>query len=348
MSEFEVKVYPAVVEAHPDPETTALEIVRVGDFQTIVQKGHIKNGDKVAYIPEQAILPDGLLEEMELTGRLAGSKKNRVKAVKLRGIVSQGLAYPVKDYELGDDIQLQLGIIKHEPVLPPQLRGKVANAGGKTLNYDIENIKKFPDLFQPGERVVVTEKLHGTWACLGMYDGEPIVTSKGLSKQGIKLDLGKENANVYVQQWRNYGETLTEYLSGTCRKPTWYVLGEIFGKGVQDLHYGFTSPVFRVFDIWIGKPQAGHFLDWTSVVDTIEDISNESLQTVPVLYDSLYNRDVINTIANQDSALLNNHLREGVVITAVPERTDPIAGRAKLKHISDKYLLRKGNITEYA
>ena len=39
-------------------------------------------------------MPDDILEELELTGRLAGSKKNRVKAIKLRGVLSQGILYP--------------------------------------------------------------------------------------------------------------------------------------------------------------------------------------------------------------------------------------------------------------
>ncbi|MGQ5640103.1 MULTISPECIES: hypothetical protein [unclassified Streptomyces] len=50
------------------------------------------------HIPEQSVLPPGLIEELGLTGRLAGGGRraaggeaNRVKSVRLRGELSQGI-----------------------------------------------------------------------------------------------------------------------------------------------------------------------------------------------------------------------------------------------------------------
>ena len=36
-----------------------------------------------------------------------------------------------------------------------------------------------------------------------------------------------------------------------------YVLGEVYGRGVQDLHYGKPNPDFAVFDAYVGEPGTG-------------------------------------------------------------------------------------------
>ncbi len=43
------------------------------------------------YVPEQAVLPEELVAELGLTGKLAGSAPNRVKAIRLRGELSRGV-----------------------------------------------------------------------------------------------------------------------------------------------------------------------------------------------------------------------------------------------------------------
>ena len=61
-----------------------------------MQKGVYKTGDLGVYIPEQAVLPEWVISRLGLEGRLAGKAQNRVKAIKLRGVLSQGLIYPVE------------------------------------------------------------------------------------------------------------------------------------------------------------------------------------------------------------------------------------------------------------
>ena len=121
-------------------------------------------------------MPDWLIADLGLEGRLSGSKKNRVKAVKLRGVLSQGLVYPVKEGKIrdvevaeGDDVTALLEIYKYEPPIPINMSGKVKALHGYTLHYDIDDIKKYPDVLQDGEDVVMTEKLHGSWCCLGYH-----------------------------------------------------------------------------------------------------------------------------------------------------------------------------------
>lgn len=95
MSQFTCEVIRVKIEPHPNAD--AIEIARVGDYQSIVKKGQFADGDLAVYIPEQAVLPEWLLKELGFwddfkgKGMLSGAAGNRVRAIKLRGIVSQGL-----------------------------------------------------------------------------------------------------------------------------------------------------------------------------------------------------------------------------------------------------------------
>ncbi len=97
MATFEVKVYKLTIEEHPNAD--ALEIARVGDYRSIVTKGQFQTGDLGVYIPTGAVLSSLIIERLGLVGKLAGKQKNRVKEIKLRGILSEGLILPVEFHE---------------------------------------------------------------------------------------------------------------------------------------------------------------------------------------------------------------------------------------------------------
>lgn len=394
MATFEVKAYKLAIEPHPDAD--ALELAIIGDYRSIVRKGQFKTGDVAVYIPEAAVLPDWLIEKLGLVGKLAGPNKNRVKAVKLRGVLSQGLVYPTCRYydelavefiqtdkqylcetelphgqgyryapvEPGFDYAGLLGITKWEPPIPIHMAGEVFNAFGLTLKYDIENIKKYPTVIADGEHVVMTEKLHGTWTCLGYHPEAKetngyIVTSKGLSQGGLAFKMNEANANnLYVRSLqstktitdRGIEEDIVErmmYVIDSAATP-FYILGETFGAGVQDLHYGTTQPQFRVFDIYLGEPgNGGRYLDFEELVDFCRRLE---VDLVPVLYKGPFNKTALDqaTNGNETFSGSESHMREGVIVKPLIERYDPTIGRVQLKSISEAYLLRKNkNATEY-
>lgn len=80
-----------MVHPHPDPAVERIELAQAGEYRAVVPKGKYTTGDWALYIPEQAIVPQELLQELGLAGKLAGAGKNRVKAMRLRGELSQGL-----------------------------------------------------------------------------------------------------------------------------------------------------------------------------------------------------------------------------------------------------------------
>lgn len=74
------------------PEIDSLQIAEVGGNQVVVGR-HYEEGVLGIFIPDGAIIPLKIAEEMRVAGKLAGKQRNRVKAREMFGILSEGLFY---------------------------------------------------------------------------------------------------------------------------------------------------------------------------------------------------------------------------------------------------------------
>ncbi|MGI5448219.1 RNA ligase (ATP) [Streptomyces sp. CA-243310] len=356
MSTLRVTAEQLTVHEHPNAD--ALELAQVGLYRAVVAKGAYRTGDFAVYIPEQAVLPDALIAELGLTGRLAGGAANRVKAVRLRGELSQGLVCrPATlaglDLEVaakeGADFAEALGITKWAPPIPTTMSGDVESAPDLLPWVDVENLQRYPQIFESGEPVVLTEKLHGT-ACLMTYvagEGRVLVSSKGFGAKGLALK--EDERNLYWRAVRGHrvpqaAARLAERLGATRIG----VFGEVYGSGVQDLAYGTDArtadapPGYAVFDL---SAEIDGQVRWLDPADLLTD----ELPLVPRLYEGPYDLDTVLEVATGRESVSGRavHLREGVVIRPAVERYSPVVGgRAIAKAVSPAYLTRKGG-TEY-
>ncbi|MFC8277008.1 RNA ligase (ATP) [Streptomyces sp. NPDC057271] len=355
MSTLRVTAETLAVHAHPNAD--ALELAQVGLYRAVVAKGAYRSGDVAVYIPEQAVLPTALVDELGLTGRLAGKASDRVKAVRLRGELSQGIVCRPKalaDVDLaaaaaeGTDFAELLGITKWVPPIPPTMSGDVEVAPDLLPWVDIENLQRYPDIFEPGEPVVLTEKLHGT-ACLTTYsagDGRVQVSSKGFGAKGLALQ--EDPRNLYWRAVHGHGvPAVAARLAARLGARRVGLFGEVYGAGVQDLGYGANARGeqvgYAVFDVSAEIDGQVRWLDPAEVLEAGE------LPLVPRLYTGPYDLDVVVGLASGRETVSGRdlHLREGVVIRPVTERYSPVVGgRAIAKAVSPAYLTRKGG-TEY-
>ncbi|MFI6492607.1 RNA ligase (ATP) [Streptomyces sp. NPDC050564] len=351
-----LRVTAEVLTIHEHPNADALELAQVGLYRAVVAKGAYRTGERAVYIPEQSVLPAELIEELGLTGRLAGSTSDRVRAVRLRGELSQGIVCRPKalaDVDLakaaeeGTDFAEMLGIVKWVAPIPPTMDGEVESAPDLLPWVDIENIQRYPDIFTPGEPVVLTEKLHGS-ACLLTYvadEGRAHVSSKGFGAKS--LALREDPRNLYWRAVHGHGVAeaaarLAERL-GARRVG---VFGEVYGAGVQDLSYGADGRRetigYAVFDVSAEIDGEVRWLDAAALLDG-------ELPLVPRLYEGPYDIGHVLEVASGRETVSGRelHLREGVVIRPAIERYSPVTGgRAIAKAVSPAYLTRKGG-TEY-
>jgi RNA ligase (TIGR02306 family) len=360
MSTFEVTIETITVFPHPNADR--LELARVGLYNIVVGKGNWATGDKVLYIPEYAVLPENLIIALDLEGKLSGSKKNRVKPLKLRGALSQGLVAPISFIsetlleERGEkaDFADVLNITKWEPEIPVSMQGEMEGNYGLVGWIDIENIKKFPDMFADGELVIVDEKIHGTCTLttfINPLDENPevLVSSKGL---GAKKFVLKENeGNLYWRMLHKYpiqafAKQIAESLENVSTVTKVAVFGETFGKGVQDLHYGFLAGNvgFAAFDVFVEYVnETGTHSRWLDADEVAKQADIIGLPVVPRLYEGPFSIEKITELGSGKEQVSGKelHIREGVVIRPV-HRPEFDASKKIGKFVSEEYLTRKG------
>lgn len=128
------------------------------------------------------------------------------------------------------------------------------------------------------------------------------------------------------------------------------VIGEVFGKtntgaGVQDLTYTDETLDFRAFDICVGNRGTERYLEWDHFEKAVEKLG---VKAVPVLYRGPYSKEVVLKHTDGNTTLANKkQIREGVVVKSAVEARNPRYGRKIAKSVSEAYLLRKGNVTEF-
>ncbi|MFD4430323.1 RNA ligase (ATP) [Nocardia sp. NPDC058497] len=362
MSTLQVTAERLVVLPHPNADR--LELAQVGLYRAVVAKGQFATGDHALYIPEQAVLPEELIAELGLTGKLAGSQRNRVKAVRLRGEVSQGIVCTPAALSGVDlaaaaveraDFAERLGIIKWVPPVPVSMSGQVEPAPDLVRWIDVENIKRFPDIFPAGEPVVATEKIHGT-ACLLTHvraDDRILVSSKGVG--GKSLSLTPSEGNLYWRAIRTHGlDEAARKIATALDADRVGLFGEVYGAGVQDLHYGASaahdeSLGFGLFDIAVDR--GGEPVRWLDhhEIGTLLGELGVTVPRVPVLYEGPYDAELLLTLAEGTETVsgAGANIREGLVVRPATERQSPVlGGRAIGKIVSNAYLLRDGG-TEF-
>lgn len=386
MSSFSVAAR-RIQAIEPHTNADALEFAVIDDYRAIVRKGAHAAGDLVVYLPEGAQTNEPLLRQIGLwdeargKGRCAGDDGLRVKAVMLRGQLSQGIVYPLlrsanDEWTLVDaagaehpvrerqEVAQLLGVTKFKPVIPAELDGLVFDGGIEYMpRFDIEDIKKYPGVFEEGEEVVMTEKLHGTFSgFLKLPDslvsdefGPLRVFSKGLSEQALSFqDVPENQGNVYVRAAHAFdmSSRLDELRHALVRDglagaldPV-FIFGEVIGAASkQDLKYGHSLQL-RVFAMGYGTRSALKYLGYDARQRYADELG---LQTVPLIYRGPFSKQALQEATSGKETVSGQalHIREGVVVTPVVERRHPEIGRVILKSVSPNYLVRGGEATEY-
>ena len=135
-----------------------IECVHVLGWQCVANKGQFSIGDKCVYMEVDSFLP--VCERFEFL-RASSFKENeimgagfRLKTMKFRGQISQGLVQPLEilpagEYEIGDDVTELLGIRKWE------IEERVSNDGTVIAEFPSEisktdelRVQSYPELIE--------------------------------------------------------------------------------------------------------------------------------------------------------------------------------------------------------
>ncbi len=322
MSTHEIPVV-RITEILKHGNADSMEITKVFGWTCCVGKGQFKVGDLVVFIPPDYLVNTDRPEFAFLATE--GKSESRIKVKKLRGVISQGLILKAPEHlKEGDNALEYFEIRRYEP--PLDMRFETDNvrdpSGLFAPKYDVESLNRYIALFEPGEEVIATEKIHGA-------SGRFTFTND-IFYVGSRTNWKAENTK---SPWW-IAAKLNPWIEGWCRKHPDYVLyGEIFGQ-VQDLKYGAARDQinFAVFDIL-------HKNDWLTF-DQCQAIG-EGLTFVPFVYRGEFDMPRLQALADANSLwpAAKGQIAEGIVITPVVERTHPEIGRVKLKLVSNRYLM---------
>ena len=311
----------------------AIECATVGGWKVVVKKGEYTVGDLAVYCEIDSWIPTELasfLSKGKEPREFEGIKGERLRTVKLRGQLSQGLLLPYamvgRIASEDEDVSEQLGVIKWEMPMNAQLagmaRGNFPSLIPKTDQERVQNlIKEVNGAIEQRMRFEVTEKLEGSSMTVYLIDGEFGVCSRN-------LDLKETEGNTFWQVARrdNIEQKMRDE---TDENWQFAIQGELIGPGIQGNIYKLSAPEFRVFDVY--DITNGCYLN-PAVRRTL--IENMGLNHVPVLttFMRLLPVQDLLTLAESKSALNQKVEREGIVFKEEN-------GGMSFKAISNAYLL---------
>jgi RNA ligase (TIGR02306 family) len=334
-------------DIRPIDGADAIECAVVGGWTVVVKKGEFRIGDLAIYCEIDSWIPTGLapfLSKGKDPREYEGVRGERLRTVKLRGQLSQGLILPLfysysekswcfhpsmhclpEHVVEGQDVTDRLGIKKWEMQVPAQLAGEVQgpfpSLVPKTDQERVQNlVEEIAAAAESGAKFEVTEKLEGTSMTCYVIGGQFGVCSRN-------LDLKRNTSNTM------WATAIAEDIEEKMRQfgEDFAIQGELIGPGIQGNIYKLSKPEFHVFDVY--NVTGGVYLTPAQRRALIDKMG---LKHVPVL---LVDKDVlindvqeILTWAEGKSKLNENQEREGIVFKEVN-------GGMTFKAISNKYLL---------
>lgn len=233
------------------PDADKICAYRVDGWWVVDSINKYNLGDKVIYCEIDSWIPTEIapfLSKDSEPKEYKNVKGERLKTIKLRGQISQGLLMPLTILEgkeiLDDDVTDILGILKWEAPTNPQLAGQVKGNFPsfikKTDQERLQNLKSYFERYKDKE-FEVTVKVDGSSMTVFHNNGETGVCSRN-------MNLKESEGNSYWRMAKEYQllEKLTNYGKNIALQM------ELYGEGIQknpEKIKGLDIAIFDVYDI---------------------------------------------------------------------------------------------------
>lgn len=301
---------------------------RVMGWTVVVKKDEFSVGDPCVFFEIDSVLPDG-----PAWSEFLRKHGFRVKTMKLRGVLSQGLALPVAilgggELERDVDLRERLGVVKYEPVVPDarEIAGPFPSRVPKTDEIRLQSALGVLEELR-GLPFYVATKCDGTSATF-VKEGDALI----VASRNWALAPGENHAWRIAAKYK-----LAELPDGIA------IQGELCGPGIQKNRLGLAAVDLFVFSVH--DTQRGGFLGYTELVAFC---ATHGLPTVPI--ERIVAGDEATAFPHSLEGWLaaargvypgtTNH-KEGIVVRPLVEQASPTlgGGRLSFKVINNDYLL---------
>jgi len=336
-------------------------VAKIGGWQVVTQKDNYKPGDYCVFFEIDSFLP--IDERYEFLRKACykkfedGTEGFRIKTIKLRGELSQGLSLPLSEFPeiiqsgkletLADytrdyvntsltdtdgslyndiiDVTELLGVIKYDPPVPPSMsgimKGNFPSFIPKTDQERIQNCIKNLQSKWKDHVWEATLKLDGSSMTVYHNNGDSGVCSRN-------LDLIEDDTNTFwkVAKKHKIIETLKE------NNLNYAIQGELMGPGIQGNREGLSDHDMYVFDVYdIDK---GTYLNCRERHCFLDDYFMDLLDC-PDINTQVYVDDFTleDFLTYADRKSMNNEIAEGVVFKSIKDPS------ISFKVINNLYLL---------
>lgn len=317
-----------VKDIKPIPNADAIVVATILGWKVVIKKDEFKVGDKVIYCEIDCLFPKE--ERYDFLERV----NYRIKTVKFRGQISQGLCLPLsylpqdKEYEIDEEVTNLLGITKYEIPLDLSIggdtKGFIPGFIRKTGETRVQNLQHILTK-NKGKKCYLTEKVEGTSSTFYLKNNEYGVCGHNyeykdtennvfhrISKQlHIEKNLRKLNRNLAIQ-------------------------GELVGDKIQRNIYKYKTNQYDLFIFSILDINTYEYLPFDEFITITQELG---LKTVPIIETEFIlddNIDALVALSIGQSLINPITQREGLVIRGIENPS-----QLSFKVINPEYLLRQ-------
>jgi len=323
-----------------------IEIAQVLGWQVVVKKDEFKVGDKVIYLEVDSVLPDKKWSEF-LKDKNRPDKPIRLKTIRLRGQISQGLVVPLSivhehgyhvneefvEYQVGFDWTERLGIVKYEPPVPASYGGNILRARPSYVpKTDELRVQSFPSIIDEmqGKLVYFSTKVDDSSGTFSWFEGQADVCSRNWS-------IGEDDTNIFWRIAKKH--SIIEKLE---LMKHFAIQGEVAGPGIQKNPLKLNELQFFAFNVL--DIHGRRYLDCDEFLAFCRDLDIPTVPDIVTNLEFTWNLEELLELAKGTYAGTDNP-REGIVIRTMEEqRSEALdGGRASFKVINNDFLLKGGD-----
>lgn len=361
-----------ITDIQPIPNADAIEVATVGGWKAVIGKGQYEVGETIIYCEIDSYLP--IREEFEFLRKSSyiqmedGKEGFRLKTMKLRGQISQGLVLKLDtlngcensdgekfvlgfrsiegkridtlgnengfniELESGYDVTDLLGITKYEKPIPKELEGKIHGyIDGRIKRTDEERIQNLTEDYDQLREFTYTES--------EKIDGESFTSFVlderfGVCTRELDLIIPEEYSDDLPRHLRYALKNDLEEKVRSFGKNI-ALQGELVGPGITKNKYNLEDLelfLFNIFDI--------DTYSYYPKSEMIKIADQLGMKVAPIVNDKIIlptTTEELLALVEGKSYLNSNTEREGSVFVSNNSNE-----RISFKVISNKYLLKGG------